>query len=124
VAKDGVSVIWTGDLAEKLGRVDDTARRAMSLACRVNAPRIEGWMKSNAPWTDRTGNARNSLAARHQVVGKDSDVITLSGSVPYQLWLEVRWSGRYAIIGPAIQHWGPLVMSSVAKYVGAAMSKP
>jgi hypothetical protein len=24
------------------------------------------------------------------------------GSMPYNIWLEVRWSGKYAIIGPVM----------------------
>lgn len=66
-------------------------------------------MKDNASWQDDTGNARNGLAAR-AYKDQDSTGIVLYHQVPYGLWLEVRWSGRYAIIVPAMEEWGKRVM--------------
>lgn len=94
----------------------------MALAVKANAPRIEEWMKTNAPWKDQTGNARNGLRAEARV-GKDDSSIVMYGSVPYQIWLEVRFGGRYAIIGPAVAEWAPRVMESVATYVAATLRK-
>ncbi len=76
------------------------------------APEIENWMKVNAPWTDQTGAARNGLAARYYS-DPDSTGIILFHQVPYGLWLEVRYSGKYAIIDPALQEWGPRVMAGL-----------
>lgn len=114
-------IIWKGDLPKNLQKVDGVVRSAMVIAAQTSAPRIESWMKTNAPWTDRTGNARNGLRAEARAVNQDAQSIVLFGSVPYQVWLEVRWSGRYAIIGPAIEYWGPQVMSTVSKLVAARM---
>lgn len=78
----------------------------------------ENWMKVNAPWKDQTSNARNGLGCRYQGEG-DSHSMTFFHSVPYGLWLEVRFEGRYAIIGPAVQEYGPRVMGSL----GGTLSK-
>lgn len=71
----------------------------------------ESEMKANAPWTDRTGNARNGLAATS---GSDGDVhvLVLYHQVPYGIYLEVKNSGEYAIIMPTVQSIGPRVMES------------
>jgi len=70
------------------------------------------YMKSNAPWTDRTTNARNGLGGIVFKQGKRW-VMNLFGRVNYQIWLEVKNGGKYAIITPTVQAWGPRVMSNM-----------
>lgn len=79
------------------------------IASQSMAPEVENYMKSNAPWNDQTGNARNGLFARAYSEGDETGIV-LGHSVDYGIWLEVRWSGRYAIIEPAIAAMGPAVM--------------
>ena len=81
---------------------------------RYYEPQVENYAKQNAPWTDQTTNARNGLAARS---GKEKDAhyIVLAHQVPYGIWLEVRWSGRYAVILPTIEVFGPKVMDTISK---------
>lgn len=68
-------------------------------------------MRTHAPWTDRTGNARSGLGS---VVFRQSGrwVLNLYGRANYQIWLEVKNSGRYAIITPTLIDWGPRIMRS------------
>lgn len=77
-------------------------------------PKMENHAKLNAPWTDQTTNARNGLAARS---GKEGKVryIVLFHQVPYGIYLETRFSGRYAIIMPTIDEFGPQVMDTFQK---------
>lgn len=73
-----------------------------------------GWMKSNAPWQDRTGNARSTLNAytlHYGVNNGSAHEIHLHGGVPYQIWLETRWSGRLAVIRKAVQYMGLALMN-------------
>jgi hypothetical protein len=70
------------------------------------------YMKNNAPWKDRTGNARATLGA-YGVHAVDYHEIHLHGGVPYQIWLEVRWSGRYAIISKAVKFQGLALMNQL-----------
>jgi len=59
--------------------------------------------KRNAPWTDRTGNARNSLTGAY--LGNQNGVISavLYGGMHYSIWLELCNQGRYRIIWPTIE---------------------
>ena len=82
---------------------------------RFHEPQIAAQAKTNAPWQDDTGNARNGLAARAGVEGKHIYSLTLYGSVKYQIWLEVRFAGKYAIIMPTLKSYAPKVMVSMHK---------
>jgi hypothetical protein len=66
------------------------------------ALRTEEYAKQNAPWTDRTGNARNLLHAEAFHEPPVRHGITLSHGVPYGIWLEIRFEGKNAIIGPTL----------------------
>lgn len=116
-------IFWTGDLPPNLKKVNSVVQGAIKVGVATNAPRIEQWMKTNAPWTDRTGNARNGLIARPQFSSPDKASIVMSHSVPYGIWLEVRWGGRYAIVGPAVEYWSPLVMKSISALIAARLKK-
>lgn len=77
------------------------------------ANRMEIWAKQNAPWTDRTGMARAGLRAIPEqnpgIVGE----IFLTHSVPYGIWLEISYGGRWAIISKAVDYWGPIVWRGI-----------
>lgn len=88
------------------------AERMMTAAWIIaqrDAPEVENYMKINAPWTDQTGNARNGLAAR-AYRDRDSIGIVLYHQVDYGIYLETRFDGKFAIIGPTIDVMGPKVM--------------
>jgi hypothetical protein len=74
------------------------------------------YMKTNAKWRDRTGNARATLGAfaRHST---EVHEIHLHGGVPYQIWLEVRWAGKYAIISKAVIVQGRALMAKMNRLV-------
>lgn len=87
---------------------------------RKYAPLIEQWMKDNAPWTDRTGDARRGLKAEVEMIVGDSYSIVLDHSVHYGKWLELRWHGRYAIIQPALDHFAPTIFEEVRRFLHGA----
>ena len=74
------------------------------------------WMKTNAPWKDRTGNARATLAA-YGVHAATYHELHLHGGMPYQIWLEVRWGGKWAVIGPAVKYQGLALMNQLRNLV-------
>lgn len=57
--------------------------------------------KRMAPWTDRTGNARNSIFG-HVVSGKDSFVGYHGIGMSYGVYLELANQGRYRVIWPTM----------------------
>lgn len=108
-----MSLLWKGDLTAKLDVLDELNKKRIRKVFSFNSSRIESDMKSNARWTDRTGNARNGLMCTVEGRG-DEITLVLSGSVPYQVYLETRWSGKYAIIKPSVLKWAPKVMQMCA----------
>lgn len=82
------------------------------------APQIEAWMKQNAPWTDRTGAARRGLNAEYRaIVGYTVAQLIVGHNVPYGPELEFDYSGRYSVIGPAIDFFAPKVLTAIAQRV-------
>jgi hypothetical protein len=67
---------------------------------------MENTAKDTAPWTDRTGNARNSITGSG--VEKDKDVlkIGLAIGVDYGKYLELCHFGKYRIVWPTIEWMG------------------
>lgn len=72
------------------------------------------YARSNAPWNDRTGDARAGLDA--EFYGDEDAVgITLFHTVDYGPWLEIRWGGRYAIIIPTVETLGPRLLERMQR---------
>lgn len=77
-------------------------RRAAIVALAQNwAETIEGRAKENAPWRDRTGQARAGLRGE-TVAGRNEVKIALAHSVDYGVFLELARDGRYAILKPTL----------------------
>lgn len=79
------------------------------------AARAESFMRTTAPWTDRTGNARSGLTGVAVWNKGSSHLIRLFHRVSYGIFLEVRWAGRFAVIAPTIRRFGPDTMRLLQK---------
>lgn len=79
--------------------------------------RVESHMKHNAPWKDRTTNARNGLSAKAIKEGAGRFAILLSHAVNYGIYLERGTSKMAArpIILPTIRIYAPKVMGTLTK---------
>lgn len=82
----------------------------------------EGEMRHNAPWTDRTTNARNGLSAVAQHVPFRRHTIILFHRVKYGIWLEVRFGGKNAILMPTALKVGPKALDAIGRGWGPAIS--
>ncbi len=100
---------WSG-LAEAYSRAIQDGIYQLAQAYAVE---IEGWMKENASWVDRTGAARQTLNTEAQRLVSSAVEIILAGGVEYQVYLELSYGGNFAIIGPALDHFIPLVWRDV-----------
>jgi hypothetical protein len=106
------------DLLEVEARFESRAiRTADSLA-----GRIESWMKAGATWQDRTGDARRGLyaeASRSGALGQGKTITIEFGygpkddPIPYAIYLVTMQAGRFDIVGPAINHWGPIMIAEI-----------
>lgn len=107
----------TPALQALLPRVD----AGVDLAFDMAAASAETYARTNAPWTDETGNARNGLMAVHIPEHMVRHMLVVYHTMPYGYWLEVRWSGRYAIIGPTLAHIAQELSITVAEAVSRAI---
>lgn len=78
-------------------------------AMKEGEARVEAHARSNAPWSDITGRARNGLTARVYMEGGEV-VLELAHSVDYGYWLEVIQEGRFAVIMPTLEALGPDIL--------------
>jgi hypothetical protein len=106
------SFSWTQDTLFKELNPDRIIAGA-HIKMEQEAQRIQGQMQANRPWTDRTGQAKRTLSTTTARAG-NSLIMTLSHGVEYGQWLELRWSGRYAIIKPTLTTQAPQVMAKMA----------
>ena len=81
------------------------------------APQAENWMKDNAPWTDRTGNARQGLNAQ-AFLGMWRVWMMLDHGVDYGKYLEFKHAGRFAIVAPAVDVFYARVMTRIRQALG------
>lgn len=130
-------IIWDNPIPENLARMYPKLEAYIGATLDYKSQEIQGDMRANAPWTDRTGNARNGLfcqpygffrgkgsrdsAGKFQRQGSIFGLV-MYHSVPYGIWLEIRWSGRYAIIVPTLASEGPEVMSLLNNVINRAIS--
>lgn len=87
------------EIHRNLRQFDDRANDAIAKVFRYQENASENYMRSNAPWTDRTTNARNGLYSKADQEATQHSLL-ISHGVPYGIFLEVSNSGRDGIIVP------------------------
>jgi hypothetical protein len=97
---DSMRLVWhvpPSVLAKGIGEYPKRMLDAVFALAQYFAARIEAFAKQNAPWSDQTGNARQGLTAR---AFREATAVTivLFHTMAYGIWLEVKNSGRYAVI--------------------------
>lgn len=108
------SFSWDTSKFKSAKHMERKLDRAIRGVCRYWDGRVEAAMKTGAPWTDRTSNARNGLAAFAGTTSR-GHAIYLTHSVHYGIYLETRNNERYAIILPTIRAYAPKVMKTLTK---------
>lgn len=81
------------------------------------ADQLVSYAVANAPWEDRSGDARAGLQAA-VTLENESLEIDLYHTIDYGLWLEVRWGGKYAIIIPTVEAMGPKLLAKMDNLLG------
>lgn len=110
--------IWVSDtLTPGLVKSPVTLRVALRAFTSYQSSKVQDFMRSNAPWTDRTGNARGGLFASARSDG-NGHTIVIYHTVPYGIWLEVAHGGQYAIITPTLRVEGRRIMSELSHFLG------
>jgi len=84
---------------------------------------MEAWAKENAPWTDRTGKAREGLKATVEPTGPIGTIILQHDpDLDYTIWLELAYQGKWAILTPARDFWGPVIRRSMQNLVNLKLA--
>lgn len=106
------AILWDNPLFKNITVAGATLKHAIWKVVQYEANDGQNFMRQNAPWTDRTGNARQGLFARGYK-HPDGYVIVYYHTVSYGIWLEVAKGGKYRIIEPTVQQAGPKIMESL-----------
>ena len=109
-----MSFSWTlpPSRAWQINRYMDLLERGILAAWSVLATQIEDYGKQNAAWTDRTGNARQTLKGFAYSPRSRLIVLIFKQQMTYGLWLEIAHQGRYAIVMRSLEmHYGDAMRS-------------
>lgn len=111
---EGSRIEWDmGSLRVRTEAIPKAIDTAIGAVFNKKATDVQDYARRNAPWTDRTSNARNGLFAKSGRTTTGHEIV-LYHTVPYGIWLEVRFAGKNAIIMPTIQQMAPEVMKAVS----------
>jgi len=113
-AKTGIR--WTvppSELAMAVERYGDRVLTAVAGIAQYVATQMQNQAKADAPWTDRTGNARTGIFGTSEA-DFGAHVVTIylshSATLTYPLFLEIGNSGKYAVIMRTMEsHYEPLM---------------
>lgn len=89
------------DLLKKVGEHKVKVQEGLLVYGKTAGKKMEAEAKRNAPWTDRTTNARNSIKGDAEYKGAKV-VISLSGNMDYSVYLEKANEGKFAILKPTV----------------------
>jgi hypothetical protein len=119
---DSVGVVWSVKMGNLRGLAEKVAHRRYQRALAVAidlAPQVTEWLQNNAQWEDVTGHARASLECV-VIEGTSSFAMKIKGGgaeAPYVVFLEFDNAGKFAIIGPALEYWGPIFAEAFRGFV-------
>ena len=97
------------NLARNVGLYGNRVMIAIKALADFLAQKMQDDMRQNAPWTDRTGNARSGLFSVAEMAARDlvSIYVSHGHTVEYGVFLELCNGGRYAIVQPTVERWLP-----------------
>lgn len=100
------------DLLNGLTKTENRTAAAIQMYCETAAKNLEKDAKEQAPWTDRTGAARQRLQGYSYPTNKGQRIVLAHG-VDYGIWLELAHEKRFAIVAPLITHGGPFIVEGL-----------
>jgi hypothetical protein len=108
----GIAFFGIEAMSENIARAAASFKSSAVRGAERVAQQMEQYAQENAPWEDRTGNARRTLKAV-VVEDQNSATIYLGYNVFYGIFLEFANGGRYAIIQPTLLVFAPKVMGEI-----------
>lgn len=103
--KESLNIKWKKppkDLANDFFNFEKKVKRTQRVTFNKIKKLLVDDAKRNAPWTDRTGDARRTLHAKYETQIQSASIaivdVFLIHGVDYGIFLELANSGRFAII--------------------------
>jgi len=101
------------ELARAVERYGDRALTAVAAVAQRVATEMQNQAKTDAPWTDRTGNARTGIFGTSEA-DFAAHVVTIylshGATISYGVWLELAASGKWGVIMRTMEsHYEPLM---------------
>jgi hypothetical protein len=90
----------------------------LALGDSIGKGTLEAQAKLNAPWTDRTGNARQGLHGGAVLEGTDF-VIYIAHTMTYGVYLELCNAGNFAILMPTLENNLEYIKKVISDYWGS-----
>ncbi|OAA91257.1 hypothetical protein [Clostridium ljungdahlii] len=134
------------DLLRKIaenGEVNNKMKSAVGVYCDSEGKKMEGYAKNNAPWQDRTGNARQTIKGGFQWEDESKCKSYVAGNMEYSPYLELAHAkgksgddevgmevgpsfaqlelaneGKYAVLRPTVRKLTPKFVSGMANLLG------
>jgi hypothetical protein len=114
----GLSGIFLKDsLTSGIARAEVVFRKALEDDVLNTATEALDYAKEQAPWEDRTGDAREGLDTDVRWEG-ETIVWELYHTVDYGLYLETIQNGKFAIIMPTLEMYASHVGMSLSESMG------
>lgn len=98
----GSGIFFSNTLIKGVTRAEESEPKIIEEEMLHVAIEALEYAKENAPWNDRTGDARRGLDVHVEWDGL-SIVLSMFHTVSYGQWLETIQSGSYAIIMPTLE---------------------
>ncbi len=111
---EGLSAVLQNIEAQKQRQV-----RGMAMAAGEICQLLQSYAKANAPFTDRTGNLRNSINADIEAISTDAVTMILQANMEYAPYVELRFANRYAYLVPAVEANMVRIHEIVERHCGA-----
>lgn len=115
---------WTtppSELARAVERYGDRVLTAVAAVAQRVATEMQNQAQADAPWTDRTGNARTGIYGTSEA-DFAARVVTIylshGATIDYGVWLELANSGRYAVIMRTMETFYDPLMAMLREIFG------
>ena len=109
------------ELATAIERYGDRVLVAVAAVAQRVATEMQNQAQADAPWTDRTGNARTGIYGTSEA-DFAARVVTIylshGATIDYGVWLELANSGRYAVIMRTMETFYDPLMAMLREIFG------
>lgn len=107
----------TRSLSAGLDKLEDRMDIAVKLYADTAAITLQNFAQKHAPWTDRSGRARQTLKG-YRENRANGYRINIAHGVDYGIWLELAHEKKYAIIPDTINQCSPQIMQGFNNLMG------